>query len=255
MAIDIFKIIKADRYTQDGRDEINKALNETEDAGLPDGTIRHRKDGDYVKQGGKWKPAPAGKAPTEKKNFDQRKFGTSPAAKEDAIRANIVARMTPEQREAVMNGRTLRTVKEGQGVIDITKEDLEFFDKHNAERNAAESKPAATSKFETEQEKSQYARGKEGWDKVDASRLPDIKKKVEQKIDYYKNYDPYTMVGKKSGLNAAQKKAVEQNMAQAKENLAFYTGQLEGINSRMESKDAAPRVLTGDSKIRVRKSK
>ncbi|MBR5007855.1 MAG: hypothetical protein IKY09_02640 [Methanocorpusculum sp.] len=75
MAIDIFKIIKADRYTQDGRDEINKALNETEDAGLPDGTIRHRKDGDYIKQGGQWKPAPARKAPGAKTGP-----GTAPAA-------------------------------------------------------------------------------------------------------------------------------------------------------------------------------
>ena len=123
---------------------------ETTDGGLPDGSVSHRKDGDYIKKAGKWVPAPAAKGkagkspankPEEKRKFDQRKFGTSPAAKEDAIRASIVERMTPEQREAVMNGRTLRTVKEGQGVIDITKEDLEFFDKHNAERKPTESKP------------------------------------------------------------------------------------------------------------------
>lgn len=147
---DIFTMIKADRYTADGCEEIKKAQKAiAEDAGLPDGTMRHRKDGDYIKQAGKWVPAKKGnggaKKPEEKRKFDQRKYGTSPAAKEDAIRASIVERMTPEQREAVMNGRTLRTVKEGQGVIDITKEDLEFFDKHNAERKPTESKPAAPS--------------------------------------------------------------------------------------------------------------
>ena len=64
---DIFTMIKADRYTADGCEEIKKAQKAiAEDAGLPDGTIRHRKDGDYVKQGGKWKPAPAGKAPGAK---------------------------------------------------------------------------------------------------------------------------------------------------------------------------------------------
>ena len=62
---DIFNLIKADRYTADGCEEIKKAQDaikeETADAGLPDGTMRHRKDGDYVKQAGKWVPAPAAK--------------------------------------------------------------------------------------------------------------------------------------------------------------------------------------------------
>ena len=62
------------------------------------------------------------------------------------------------------------------------------------------------------------------------------------------------MLGKRTGLNASQKKAVEQNMAQAKENLAFFTGQLEGINEQLGTTDAAPRVLTGDARIRVRKA-
>lgn len=64
---DIFAIIKADRYTADGCAEIEKAQkNMAEDAGLPEGTVRHRKDGDYVKQGGKWKPAPAAKVGAKK---------------------------------------------------------------------------------------------------------------------------------------------------------------------------------------------
>lgn len=55
---DIFRMIKADRYTADGREEIRKAQEAiAKDAGLPDGTMRHRKDGDYIKQAGKWVPA------------------------------------------------------------------------------------------------------------------------------------------------------------------------------------------------------
>lgn len=169
-------------------------------------------------------------------------------------------------------------------------------------------------KFETEQENAKYEEGLKGWDDVNPDRLPDIKKKVEQKIDYYKKYDPYAMLGKKTGLTAAQKSAVQQNMAQAKENLAFYTGQLEGINKKMGGgsapsdlkiqgmskeeyipwrmkaykeneaqassmwnhfaeqqknkgkeneydpdfhplRDSAPRILTGDCKVRIKKSK
>ena len=121
-------------------------------------------------------------------------------------------------------------------------------------KSAAETKPETTAKFETEQENAKYEEGRKGWETVSKERLPDIKKKVEQKIDYYKKYDPYAMLGKRTGLNAAQKKAVEQNMAQAKENLAFFTGQLEGINEQMGASDSAPRVLTGDTRIRVRKA-
>ena len=63
---DIFNLIKADRYTADGCEEIKKAQEAiAEDAGLPDGTMRHRKDGDYIKQAGKWVPAPAAKGKPE----------------------------------------------------------------------------------------------------------------------------------------------------------------------------------------------
>ena len=51
---DIFTMVKADRYTQDGREEVIKARNaETEDARQPKG-IYHWKSGDYRKQGDKY---------------------------------------------------------------------------------------------------------------------------------------------------------------------------------------------------------
>ena len=40
-------------------DEMFKELKEKgyiEDAGKPEGTVTHRKDGDFIKQGGEWKP-------------------------------------------------------------------------------------------------------------------------------------------------------------------------------------------------------
>lgn len=241
---DIFKIIKADRYTQDGRDELNKSIeNVTEDVKYNIGDIS-QKTGLQKTANGWVKPKKGGAAQKEDKVTgpdgklsERARFAYEKHAKE----------ISNESLESMIRNKDKAFVKHNDEIAEIFKKELES--------RKAGSESTSTAKFETEQENSQYARGKEGWDKVDPARLPDIKKKVEQKIQYYKSYDPYSAVGKKTGLNAAQKKAVEQNMAQAKENLAFYTGQLEGINSRMESKDAAPRCLTGDCKIRVRKSR
>lgn len=93
---DIFTMIKADRYTADGCEEIKKAQEaikeETKDAGLPDGTVRHRKNGDYVKQAGKWVPAPAAKGAKKNgpdmnaekaKHAEARKDRESVGAKQD----------------------------------------------------------------------------------------------------------------------------------------------------------------------------
>lgn len=252
---DIFTMIKADRYTADGCEEIKKAQEAiAEDAGLPDGTMRHRKDGDYIKQAGKWVPAKKGnggaKKPEEKRKFDQRKYGTSPAAKEDAIRASIVERMTPEQREAVMNGRTLRTVKEGQGVIDITKEDLEFFDKHNAERKPTESKPAAGSGSAPSESASKAP-------KPSVQEYMKAKDRVKAYEDQYKKeMDDYEYMERLRGngvdtsifnpMYGGKPKPLEENKS--------YMEELNKIKA-YESQDSAPRVLTGDCKIRIRKSK
>lgn len=46
---DLFNMQKADKYTADGRAAI-------EDAGYEEGHVSHRKDGDYIKQGGSWVP-------------------------------------------------------------------------------------------------------------------------------------------------------------------------------------------------------
>lgn len=273
---DIFTMIKADRYTADGCEEIKKAQNaikeETEDAGLPDGTQRQRKDGLYVKQGGKWVPAPVAKGAKKNgpdmnaekaKHAEARKDRESAGAKQD-LPADLqkqaqeyVAWEKPEVIQRYINNlrKPFSIERDSFKEPDKLAEALEIELKKKTESKPAGSAP----KFETEQENAKYEEGLKGWDNVDPARLPDIKTKVEQKIAYYKKYDPYAMVGKKTGLSAAQKESVKQNMAQAKENLAFYTGQLEGINKKMSSgseskpEDSAPRVLTGDCKIRIRK--
>lgn len=70
-------------------------------------------------------------ANSEERKFDQRLFNGragSPEAQETARRAEIILNMTPEQRQAVKEGKTFRHVKEGEGVIDITKEDMDYLE-------------------------------------------------------------------------------------------------------------------------------
>jgi hypothetical protein len=251
MAIkDIFTMIKADRYTQDGREELIKAQEAvTEDVTYKPGDIS-RKTGLQKQPDGSW--APVKNAPAQSKKMDKAKQS------ELAKRGETVTKMSDlvaqkSRPDSAPSGRQPTPEMLEREKMRQSPEAKARRDKFDSEHPRTET---GAPKFETEQENAQYARGLEGWDDVNPDRLPDIKKKVEQKIDYYKNYNPYAMLGKKTGLTAAQKSAVQQNIAQAKENLAFYTGQLEGISKKMGggSNDSAPRILTGDCKIRIKKA-
>lgn len=213
---DIFTMIKADRYTTDGCEEIKKAQEAiAEDAGLPDGTMRHRKDGDYIKQGGKWKPAPAGKAPGVKTSPETtpKAAGSKPAEKLPAI-------PTRGMSKSYIRGTQLM-------------------------------KPADSEK----------QRGEQHWAGVlsgysDTSVI-EQRKKLQETYDEFeddiKDYDR-----RKLAPAVYAKRINQQN---------FLKGALKAIDDEIESRgldpmpnfstprDSAPRVLTGDCKIRIRKSK
>lgn len=243
---DIFNMAKAARYTQDGRDQIAEALsNETEDVRYKPGDIS-QKTGLQKQPDGSWaepkKGAPAGAKQTAKKSE------SAPSEKVTKMSDLVAQKSRPE---SAPTGRQPTPEMLEREKMRQSPEAKARRDKLDAEHPRTET---GAPMFETEQENAQYARGKEGWDDVDPARLPDIKKKVEQKLEAYKKYDPYAMLGKKTGLTEAQKKSVELNKAQNRENIAFYTGQLEAINERLNSKDSAPRQLTGDCKIKIKKS-
>ena len=268
---DIFTMVKADRYTADGCEELNKARETaTEDARrtyqigeISESTGLQKTANGWVKP----KKGAAGKAATESKpsnpgvpiqgsNWLSLPSGTrvtNETARERVTQNNERIETIKKQMEGKTKAENFRLGSELKKLQDENEYITSRLPPEES-KPAEETKTETTAKFETEQENTKYEEGKKGWETVSKERLPDIKKKVEQKIDYYKKYDPYAMLGKRTGLNAAQKKAVEQNMVQAKENLAFFTGQLEGINEQMGASDAAPRVLTGDCKIRVRKA-
>lgn len=303
MAIDIFKIMKADRYTQDGRDEINKALNETEDAGLPDGTIRHRKDGDYVKQGGKWKPAPVKKADAKKngpnmnaeaaKHAEARKDRESASSKQQLGEnykqevKEFVASATPE--------RVQRYIKALRTPFSIERDNFEEPDKlaealETELKQKSESKPAEASKSDNgfidyEGAKKAIDEGKvvqwkssDGeWHDVDPKtstlvQARDIGTKMRIKTDVegnpVKQKPEPTMNETRSKLLDLEKrrkkfeKYPDMNNSIKLEQASLLSKA--GFNSREEFEDfvksemptdAAPRALTGDCKIRVRKSK
>lgn len=177
------------------------------------------------------------------------------AAVRDSVSRNTSQKMANAEDKAFAESEKDAQKKCGDMSIEELKAEAKKYDgvsKYSPEANEArkvydilnqkleeEKKSKDSSKFESEIEKQRYEEGKKGWEDVKAELLPNIKKKVEEKLNYYKKYDPYIMIGKKSGLNAAQKKAVQMNIEQNKENIAFYTGQLEGINERMSENQSS----------------
>ena len=258
----LFDMVKADRYTADGREALIKAQEaETEDKVYQIGEIS-QKTGLQKTANGWVKPKsgkqPGAKNPAESKpeaeGWEETRMASGKIYDLKSQGKRIIEQYDPETETKTFKLRDLNNSHTPDKEFKSLEEAKTAATKSEESKPVEETKTETAAKFETEQEKAKYEEGKKGWETVSKERLPDIKKKVEQKIDYYKKYDPYAMLGKRTGLNAAQKKAVEQNMAQAKENLAFYTGQLEGINEQMGASDSAPRTLTGDTKIHVRKA-
>ena len=268
---DIFTMIKADRYTADGCEEIKKAQEaikeETADAGLPDGTMRHRKDGDYIKQAGKWVPAPAAKGKPEK------------GSKED-VKQRLGAYVKAMNKK---NGKFAgRSKKLGESSKQRAQESLAELN-----RASAESKPAENTKTEFidyERAKKAIEEGKvvqwessDGeWHDVDPKtstlvQARDIGTKLRVKTDAEGN--PVKQKPEPS-MNETRNKLLE--LEERRKKFEKYPDmdnkiRLEqaallrkaGFESRAEfddflksnPTDSAPRVLTGDIKIRIRKSK
>lgn len=206
---DIFKMTKANRYTQDGREELIKAQEaETEDRRYNIGEISEKTGLQKTANG--WVKPKTGKAPGAK-------TGPGKSPDKQSAKSEVIKNMTPEQKEAVMNGKTYRNVKEGRGVIDITKADLKSNETKAVSKNN-ESKPAA--------------------EKKQSLKLPDEKSSFSTDVNRMKKLK--------------------------KEDYKQYTIQLEKLHSKYPINkwkdlydktlnDEAPHVLTGDTRIRIRK--
>ena len=187
----LFDMVKADRYTADGREALIKAQNEaTEDAkAKPEGSVSP--DGKRIKQGGKWVP---------------KKDAKQPGAKQNAAAGSKPNGSLPEQSPEEIReiGRAAREWREGQ--------------KRDARERQAEVQKALAEQMKKEANSS------------------DIKIRGMDKNQYIFN----TMMER----HIPKEKAEES-----------WNQEVERVNRlRAESNDAAPRVLTGDTKIRVRKA-
>lgn len=247
---DIFTMIKADRYTADGCEEIKKAQEaikeETEDAGLPDGTQRQRKDGLYVKQGGKWVPAPAakkggaGKGTTaqrmkayadamNKKNGEFAGSYKRSKAKSDAMKQEQLAELNRASSEK--GGRNHRAALEENPT-----------DAYDFEKTVQKSIPMSQGDKEELQHLKSFMREEHAdYKQALISRATSLVDGHKVDGDWYPEKEKSIMkIAKAVGYDKDLHKFIEEE----------FRGYDLGY-----SEDAAPRVLTGDCKVRIRKSK
>ena len=308
---DIFKMIKADRYTADGCEEIKKAQEaikeETADAGLPDGTMRHRKDGDYVKQAGKWVPAKKGNGGAKKadkpnpngvvaqqkqkmeteKHEAARRDAQAPSKKTEVntpgLRKDVqeaIKRSSPEEIKAYIkelrtpNSRMSRYFDNPDLLANVYEDEL---------KKASESKPevklgpgADAYYFEDPENMSDEDKVFKSLDiELDATfgdhdGDPD---NVEEWVNNWKwNIKKEGGIGIKSKKTRKEStpipadealKILESNPARLKNLIKrakkFYSGStiaggFDDWGNKALGEDAAPRQLTGDCKIRIKKS-
>lgn len=216
MAIDIFKIMKADRYTQDGRDEINKALeNEVED-------VKYN-IGDISQKTGLQKTA---------NGWVQPKSGKTPGAKTGPEKE--IKLLGPESGDIKIINRAAKREWDKNHPEEKQQEAIEEKKKMDA---------LAQKKLKEHKEKEQAK--KEAPSKKAIGAFQNITHRPDAR-EYIKS------------------KSVDEIVAEMQKNGRIRTSEeiseakrVAGIIKKLveSTSDAAPRQLTGDSKIRVRKSK
>lgn len=200
----LFDMVKADRYTQDGREELIKAQEaEVEDRVYNIGEISQKTGLQKTANG--WVKPKSGKQPGAKENDP-----LSPARR----KAERIAKMQKATGKAAPYGRTLKGTPK-------TPDDNPFTER--TQKRAAESKPAS-----------------EGWEetRMASGKIYDLKSQGKRIIE---QYDPETETKtfKLRDLNNSRTPDKEfKSLEEAK---------------TAATKDKAPRVLTGDTRIRVRK--
>lgn len=248
MAIkDIFKMIKADRYTSDGREELIKAQEAiTEDIRYKPGDIS-KATGLQKYPDGSW--APVKNAPAQKKTDSKSDSGMSKHWVQKGDEADFVER-TPEEEK-----------KMWQGVASRQSDDKLMLAIKN--REGRELKPVEKIKLEA---------AKEELAKRNASKVDSIKQSESKKWD-----DFFSEMDKKTGSAPSdlkiqgmskeeyipwRMKTYKENEAQASSMWNHFAEQQKNKGKENEYdpdfhplRDSAPRILTGDCKVRIKKSK
>ena len=259
---DIFAMVKADRYTQDGREEIIKAQEtEVEDRTYNIGEISQKTG--LMKTANGWVEPPKGKAKGAKtgagkaNNIGATKIDTSanqkkldeltkkkaPFEERNKVAEQIKAADEYNYLAGILKERGEKPNEEMQKKLDKLKIKAEAgagkspknAEKHHGE--GSESKPSAPKAPKpTVQE---YMKAKD-----------EVKKFEETYKKQKEDYD-YTQRVKANGGDISMMFPYNVKPKELSENPDYMKAK--DIISRMEANDAAPRVLTGDCKIRVRK--
>lgn len=289
---DIFTMIKADKYTQNGREELIKAQQaETEDKTYKPGEISET-TGKQKQPDGSWKfPKQAGgkNAPAQKKTDPKSGSGMSKHWVQKGDEADFVER-TPEEEKKMWQGVASRQSddklrlaiknREGKDLNPVEKIKLETAKAELARRNASKPKtglepgvleelkkevdsPEARKNYETFMEEYKNREFQELFGdaiKFDEYGLPS-KETIQLKNNFLKKEgvsDPNKLTNskfnalaqkldKRFGINNIE---LSQELLVAKEDDVPETRKPAAGSG---STDAAPRVLTGDCKIRIRK--
>ena len=228
---DIFTMAKANKYTQDGREELIKAQEEIADDAAPEGTVRHWKDGDHVKQGGKWVPVKNAKSEAPEKG-----------SKEDVKQRMKAYVDSMNKKNGEFAGRSKKLQKSMEKV----------YGKPYEPKAKTESKPAvvATKGLSPDQQKKMERLGFKaaGDSLVSESNGRKFEIKIRQQNNPYMS-GPATQAklyidGKETPYEFGGGETLDPNSMVKIE---------KALKEQGYSKDAAPRVLTGDTKVKVRK--
>ena len=271
---DIFNMAKANRYTQDGRDQIAEALeNETEDVRYKPGDIS-QKTGLQKQPDGSWaepkKGAPAGAKQIAKKSESAPKFGKGSGTESDPDKEGSIAWYANQAKKK----------PEGAGSASGSGVPIQGSNWMSLPSGTRVTNEGAREKMAKNNERIEALKKlMEGNSRADNFRLGSELKSLQNENEYIASrLPPETKVTPAEKPKAENKPAlklpdekssfatdVNRMKKLKKEDYKQYTVQLEKLHSKYPINkwkdlynktlnDEAPRQLTGDCKIKIKKS-
>lgn len=272
---DIFTMVKADRYTQDGREEIIKAQEEVEDVRYNIGDISQKTG--LMKTANGWVEPPKGKAKGAKTgagkspdkqlakeiengdHFERQKKEAAKRKREEALKA--------DRREGEARADDFRRKVES-GEIVYNKKTGKFEDGKKSESKSTGSKldekKAALKEIESMIDNAGDYDDIEEMEKERQKLIKEIKKEEKSAPAKTESKPSAPKALKLPDEKSSFQTDVNRMKKLKKEDYKQYTVQLEKLHSKYPinkwkdllaktTSDAAPRVLTGDCKIRIKK--
>ena len=236
----LFDMVKADKYTADGREELNKAREaETEDVKYEIGQISQKTGLQKTANG--WVKPKNGKAPGAKTGEGPLygKAESKPGRDYPALKKEDHVKLAKEVKSNTLPGGSDWTAEEIAKEWQLGKADAEEVKKEFDKLK--ESKPARNAETEAFYAEEAIEQNRSKREENDTERM---QRRAEEN---YGDWSENELRAELASLKEKEKQGY--NYSDDKDQIKWVL-QRKG----MESEDAAPRVLTGDTKIRVRKA-